>query len=222
MVARPQCKLVVISEGHQVEISRLSLLQEFTYPERVLLADGDLALPLPAACAIYLDALPGSRASHWLATTAVPVPGETWHFYLLDTGTRAGLTEGKAASPAPIWENGVALTHYGRGRVTLGATLPLSLTWSVEAEPPQVAYHTGAYLLNDDNQVVAQSDGPGFDSIQWRVGDRFITWFEIPVPSEVPAGSYRLAVALYSWPQLQRVDLAGGDNTAYLELLQIP
>lgn len=229
MVARPQCRLVVVSEGHQVEISRLSLLQEFTFPERILLADGDLALPLPADCAIYLDALPGSRASRWLATTAVPVPdtavpvpGETWRFYVLDTGTQAGLTAGKAASPTPVWENGVALTHYGRGRVTPGATLPLTLTWSVEAEPPQVAYHTGTYLLSDDNQVVAQSDGPGFDSIQWRVGDSFITWFEIPVPLEVPTGAYHLAVGLYSWPQLQRVGLAGGDNTAYLESLQIP
>jgi hypothetical protein len=72
-------------------------------------------------------------------------------------------------------------------------------------------------LLTADNQVVVQHDGPGFDSIQWREGDRFITWFELPVAADLPPGDYRLAVALYTWPDLLRINLLSGENTAFLE-----
>jgi hypothetical protein len=65
--------------------------------------------------------------------------------------------------------------------------------------------------------VIAQSDGPGFDSIQWRAGDTFVTWFEIAVSEDLSPGDYRVAVALYTWPALERIDLISGGNTAFLE-----
>lgn len=229
LAERPECSLVAVSEGHRVEISKLSLLREFTTPERVLLTDGWLAVPVPAPCAIYLDALPGSRASTWLATMATPLPdvaihvsGETWRFYDLPADAQASLTENVASQPhLATWTNGVALTQYARGQVHPGTTLPLALTWSVEVSPPEVVYHVGTYLLTMDNQVAAQSDGPGFDSIQWRAGDRFITWFDIPVPQDLSPGTYQIAVAFYSWPELERVDLTSGGNTAFLEQVQV-
>lgn len=223
LAERPECGIVAISEGHRVELSELSLLREFTAPERILLTDGRLAVPLPATCGIYLDALPGSRASRWVAATAtplaeaIPAPDATWRFYALS-----------AARPDPVparlatWQNGVALTRYERGGVVPGAALSLTLEWVVEAPPPRKVYHVGTYLLTVDNQVVAQSDGPGFDSIQWRVGDRFIAWFDIAVPPDLPPGDYQIAVAFYSWPWLERVDLTSGGNTAFLERVAVP
>ncbi len=229
LAERPACDLVVVSTGHNLEQSRLALLREFTLPERVLLTDGRLAVPVPAPCAVYLDALPGNQASTWLATAATPlpeatvhVPGETWQFYDLPAGARASLAE-KAASQTHLatWINGVVLTQYARGQIRPGATLPLTLTWSVEAEPPEVVYHVGTYLLTMDNQVAAQSDGPGFDSIQWRAGDKFITWFDVHVPQDLVPGTYQTAVALYTWPELERVNLTCGGNTAFLEQFQV-
>ncbi|RLC70143.1 MAG: hypothetical protein DRI81_19490, partial [Chloroflexi bacterium] len=229
LAERPACDLVVLSSGHSLETSELSLLREFTDPERVLLTDGRLAVPVPAPCAIYLDALPESRASTWLARAATPLPdatlsvlGETWQFYDLSPGARDGLVaEISSESQLARFTNGVALTGCERGQIEPGAALPLTLLWSVEAQPPEVVYHIGAYLLTPDDQVVAQSDGPGFDSIQWRVGDTFVTWFDVPAPQDLPPGNYQIAVALYSWPGLERVDLTSGGNTAFLEQFQV-
>ena len=221
----PACDLVVVSEGHNVETSRLALLHEFVSPERVLLADGRFAVPIPAPCAIYLDAWPGSRASRWLAHVASPFPSatvkvhnETWIFYDLTAEERARAIENPIAS----WTSGVSLLEYTRGDVRAGTRLPLTLTWIVETTSPEVTYHAGAYLLTPDNQAVAQSDGPGFDSIQWRAGDTFITWFDIPVPPDLAPGTYQIAVAWYTWPGLERVNLTTGGNTAFLEQIQVP
>jgi hypothetical protein len=230
LAERPACDLVVVSEGHNLERSALAPLREFTSPERVLLTDGRLAIPVPAPCAVYLDALPGSRASTWLASAATPlpdamvhVPGTPWQFYDLPNSAQASLAEKAASQPRlAAWTNGVALAQYARGQVRPGATLPLTLTWSVEAEPPKAVVHVGTYLLTMDNQVAAQSDGPGFDSIQWRAGDTFITWFDIPVPQDLAPGTYQAAVALYTWPELERINLNDGGNTAFLERLQVP
>ncbi|MCB8985013.1 MAG: hypothetical protein H6659_14370 [Ardenticatenaceae bacterium] len=221
----PDCPLVLVSEGHQIEISRLALLQEFTTVPTLLLTDGELALPLPAPCALYLDARPGSRASNWLAETAVPLPhvdltvqNETWRFYQLSSETRAQVVEKMQDGRQPdAWTNGAALVQWQRGDVQPGDPLPLTLLWQVSGQPPHKTYHTGAYLLTPDNQVVAQADGPGFDSIQWRQGDYFLTWFQISVPPDLPPGTYRLALAQYTWPTLERIDLAAGDNTLFLE-----
>ena len=74
LAERPDCRLVGLGHGERVDNSDLALLVEFTDPARVLLADGDMALPLPSPCAIYLDARPGSRASYALAAQAQPIP----------------------------------------------------------------------------------------------------------------------------------------------------
>jgi 4-amino-4-deoxy-L-arabinose transferase-like glycosyltransferase len=226
---RPACSFVVLSDGNQVEHSELSLLREFTSIEHLLLADGDLAVPVPAPCALYLDARPGSRASAWLAQTALPLPqadvqvyDETWRFYDLPAGERADLVQVMETTGAPVtWTNGLALVGYARGDLGPEMPLPLTLAWAVVDEPPAEHYHFGAYLLTQDNQLVSQSDGPGFDSVQWRPGDHFVTWFDIPGQSDLPAGTYRIGLAMYTWPDVLRVDLAAGDNTAFVEQIEV-
>jgi hypothetical protein len=223
LAANPACRLVAVGVGHQVENSNLALLQEFSDPDRIMLADGDLGLPLPAPCAIYLNARPGSAAGFWLEATATPLSGaevavkdEVWPFYRWTAdppGDRSG---------APTWTNGVALVGYFRGEPARGRPLDMALTWEVVAPPDGEAYHFGAYLLDENDQVVGQQDGPGFDSVQWREGDRFITWFLLPVPDDLPGGTYRTAVALYSWPDVVRVPLTDGADTAYLEVIELP
>ena len=48
LAERPDCRLVGLGHGERVDNSDLALLVEFTDPARVLLADGDMALPLPS------------------------------------------------------------------------------------------------------------------------------------------------------------------------------
>jgi len=229
LAERPECDLVVVAKGHHLEASELSLLRGFVSWERVLLTDGNLAVPVPAPCAVYLDALPESHASAWLEAVAVPlsedtieVLGEHWRFHDLPEGARAQVVEGLfSQEPLAAWANGVALVRYERGPVHPGTVLRLTLVWSVETQPPEVVYHFGTYLLTLNNQLIAQSDGPGFDSIQWREGDMFVTWFDISVPPDLPPGDYQIAVALYTWPGLERIDLTTGGNTAFLEQVRV-
>jgi hypothetical protein len=230
LAARPECRLVAVSHGHSVDVSSLSLLREFVSRERVLLTDGRLAIPLVAPCGVYLDTQPGSAASALLARVATPVQdtmletrGSRWRFAELPSDAQAQLSGELADSrPTAEWRNGLVLSKNERGTLRAGTTLPLTLTWSVEGPPPAIVYHFGTYLLAPENQIVAQSDGPGFDSMQWQTGDRFITWFNIPVPLNLPAGEYELAVVLYTWPGLKRASLLSGGEVVVLERLRYP
>jgi len=221
LAERPACRLVGLGHGHQVETSDLALLVEFTDPARVLLADGDLALPLPTPCAITLDARPGSLASYALAAQATPIPDtgvtvkdQRWTFYDWTEPPRV-------ESPAALrWDAGVALVGSFRGEPERGKDMRLVLTWEVVGEPGRV-YHFGTYLLNAAGGIVAQHDGPGFDSVQWRAGDQFVTFHPLALPADLPAGRYQTAVALYGWPDLARSWLASGEDTAYLDDLTV-
>jgi hypothetical protein len=224
LAERSDCRLVGMGRGHQVENSDLALLQEFVAPGRVMLADGDLALPLPSPCAVYLDTRPGSLASYSLAAQATPIPGaqvsmkdQIWQFYEWTEPEHA--TE---SAPIAAWNLGLDLIGYFPAELIPGQERMLVLTWQVADEPPDGLYHFGAYLLDERDQLVAQHDGPGFDSVQWRPGDRFVTFHPLPVPGDLPAGVYRTAVALYSWPELVRAELSNGATSAFLDETILP
>jgi hypothetical protein len=219
------CRLVVVSEGYSLEHSQLSLLREFVSGYDVILTDGRLSVPLPASCAIYLDALPSSRASDWLLKHASPVPdahvsvrAQRWRFLEIAEQQRSDIErEWHASEPAVYtWTNGIQLAHAEVGALRQGKPLHLTLAWYYDGPRPETAYHLGTYLLDGEQQVVAQYDGPGFDSIQWTSGDAFITWSEIPVPAKLEAEDYQIAAAWYEWPNLTRVNLVNGGNTAFL------
>lgn len=218
LAERPSCRLVGLGRGHQVENSDLALLQEFVDPARVILADGDLSLPLPRPCAVYLDTRPGTAASYALAAQAQALPGEqvqvrdqTWQFY-----EREEPAASSASGVIAGWDAGLDLVGYFPGDLRPGETMTLVLTWDV-TDRPGAFYHFGTYLLDETGAVVTQHDGPGFDSVQWRPGDRFVTFHPLPIPADLPGGHYRTAVALYAWPELTRAELAGGETTAFLE-----
>ena len=214
---RPTCRLVGLGRGHQVENSDLALLQEFVDPARVILADGDLALPRPSPCAVYLVTRPGSLASYIIADQADPIADarvavndQMWQFYDWAAAPDTG--------PMPVlasWDTGLDLLAYSPDELRPGEEMRLLLTWQA-AGPPATVQHFGVYLLDAAGNVVAQHDGPGFDSVQWRAGDRFVTFHPLPIPADLPDGQYRTAVALYAWPDVVRAPLTGGGDTFYL------
>ena len=226
MVDRPGCDLVVLTQGHQEENSKLALMREFTDIEHVVLADGNIALPFPKLCAVYLDTQSGSRASNWLAKTAVSLPTSKiqqesdWAFYDFPREQRNQLLTGQFAEA--IWENGIALVDLTRTAVQPAEMLNLIILWEVTELSPHKTYHIGTYLLTSDNKVVAQADGPGFDSIQWQPKDSFITWFDIFIPADLPEGQYKLGLAYYTWPNLERINLQNGENTYFAEEVEVP
>jgi hypothetical protein len=220
----PGWRLVGLGRGHQVENSDLALLQEFVDPQRTLLADSDLALPLPRPYAFYLDTRPGALASYVIADqgealpeAAIQVKDQTWQFYQWAEPEAA-----MPSSPIASWAMGLDLVGYFPGEWVPGQETIIMLTWDVTDPPPGERYHFGVYLLDEQGQVVAQHDGPGFDSVQWRAGDRFLTFHRLNLPADLPAGVYRTAVALYTWPELVRAELVEGGDTAYLAETALP
>ena len=223
LAERPECRLVGLGHGPQVESSDLALLQEFVDPQKVILADGDLALPQPSPCAVYLDARPSSLSSYSLAAQATPIPeaivpvkAGDWQFY--DWGE----PERGSISPISSWDIGLDLIGYFPGDPIPGQEMTLALTWEITSPAPADLYHFGAYLLDETGGLVAQQDGPGFDSVQWRPGDRFVTFHRLPVPDDLPAGTYRTACRALQRPGLTRADLTVGGNTAFLEEIKLP
>jgi hypothetical protein len=199
------------------------LLQEFVDPGSVILADSELALPLPRPYAFILNTRPGSLAAYSLADQGELVPDarlevgdQTWQFYKW-TEPEAGTSR----SPLASWDIGLDLVGYFPGQVVPGQEMIVVLTWDSTQGPPDDLYHFGVYLLNERDEVVAQHDGPGFDSVQWRAGNGFITYHRLVIPADLPDGNYRAAVALYTWPDLVRAELTGGGNTAYLQEITV-
>ncbi len=216
-------RLAGLGYGHQADNSDLALLQEFVDPQRVLLADSELALPLPRPYAFLLNTRPGSLAAYTLNDLAYPVPDAniqvgdaTWQFYEWTEPE-----QGTSSPPAASWALGLDLAGYFPGEFIPGQETIVVLTWDVTDPPSDALYHFGVYLLNERDEVVAQHDGPGFDSVQWRAGDRFITYHRLAVPPDLPAGTYRVAAALYTWPDLVRAELRDGSNTAFLQTIPI-
>ncbi|HLE27974.1 MAG TPA: hypothetical protein VI793_07650 [Anaerolineales bacterium] len=231
MAARPECQLVVMSEGARYDSSRFGLLSEFVDPKRVRFAEAGVGYLLPAPCAVYFLAANNPEAQVWLDANArlldentIRTPEETWFFYDLPAAAReAAAGRWRPDSPRGEWEAGIHLLQFDvQGDPHPGHALQLISIWQVvEARSPR-EIHFGSYLLDQDDRLLAQVDSPGMDSTQWRTGDVFQTAFHLDLPPDLAPGTYRLAAALYLYPDVQRLELADGEgDLLYLQELSI-
>lgn len=90
----------------------------------------------------------------------------------------------------------------------------LALRWTADAEP-EADYHVGCHMLNDAGMLVAQTDslprGGASRTVDWRAGDIIEDGCAVPLPPNLPSGSYTAAVVLYTYPELVRADVTGVD-----------
>ena len=96
----------------------------------------------------------------------------------------------------------VELVGFDMGESVLapGAPLPLALYWHALATPGR-SYRTFVHLLDPSGQIVAQEDGvPGqgkLPSLGWLPGEYLSDPRSLLLPSNLPAGGYRVEVGLY-------------------------
>jgi hypothetical protein len=225
LAVRPQCQLVVLQEEALAEYSQFGLLKEFVDPARVRFVEAQKSLLIPAPCAVYLAGVPPAPAwQAWLdqntrrlPDATIHTPQQTWVFYDLPADHRAqAVSQLQPGAPLGTWANGAQLLSLTRQGNLQGASLTLTYNWAILANLPpetnQSTVHSGNYLLTPQNKLVAQVDGVGFDSRDWRPGDVFRSLWELPLPNNLPPGDYQLATAFYELPEMQRVPLTGGDN----------
>jgi len=132
--------------------------------------------------------------------------------------------EGRGASmPTPSYRQEARLGRSVRlmgydlpdGAVRAGETLSLTLYWQC-LEAMTTSYTVFVHLLDAQGKVVAQQDvlpeGGAFPTIGWPPGGVIADPHSIPLPKDVPPGSYRVEVGMYdasSGERLPVFDAAG-------------
>ncbi len=96
--------------------------------------------------------------------------------------------------------------------------LAVTLAWQGQS-PMALDYTAYVHLLNETGELVAQLDRPpaGYPTSDWRVGEIIQDSYRVPLPPDLPPGSYTLQTGFYHWPTL-----AGLGETAVLTTLSLP
>jgi 4-amino-4-deoxy-L-arabinose transferase-like glycosyltransferase len=111
--------------------------------------------------------------------------------------------------------------------------LTITLEWHARA-PVDADYFLFIHVLNDWSERVAQIDVPldtgRWPSRMWRPGRCFSTLHRVPLPPDLPAGTYRLAMGIYDPHTFARLPLRAdgervgeaGDHALLLMRITIP
>ena len=110
-----------------------------------------------------------------------------------------------------------------QGQPGPGETVTLDLVWRALA-PIERDYTISAQLLDDQGQLVAQSDSQPANgrapTSTWRTSEHVVDTRTLRVPNK--PGIYRLAVAVYDLSSLQRLSVSGAsDNLALLGTVEV-
>lgn len=209
--------LIVLSDRPDADSSTLGLIRHFLRPGTrirfIHLGDG---LSIPQDMAVHLVAGDELRTLAMLTEVGQAVEGaeivtscDTWHFFT----TSGTLPTPQLAEGIGRWENGLRLMDYRLGgEQSPGGTIELTVLWDVGQNEHQEQYHFFNHLMSSEGKLVSQYDGIGISSLYWMPGDRLFTWFWIPVPPDLPPGSYDVYSGLYTWPYLERVPLVSGND----------
>jgi hypothetical protein len=119
----------------------------------------------------------------------------------------------------------VTLTGYHLNRPLLaGGLLHLTLFWQVKA-PIGVDFTVFVQLVNDKNEIQSQGDSQpqqGFYRTPfWQPGEQIIDAYILPLPADLPSGSYQLLLGFYeagSGARLQILDEAGRFKSDHLRI----
>ncbi|RME72788.1 MAG: hypothetical protein D6784_12955, partial [Chloroflexi bacterium] len=104
---------------------------------------------------------------------------------------------------------------------TGAGTLTVRLYWAALAQVNQ-NYQVFVHLLDEAGQIVSQHDGlprgGGYPTPWWQEGQVVEDAHPLPLPPDLPPGTYRLAVGLYRPDSGQRLRLVGGKDYFVVEL----
>jgi hypothetical protein len=113
--------------------------------------------------------------------------------------------------------DGYALTPV----ITPGGELLLALRWE-SLRPVEDNYQVFVHLLNANDEKLAQRDGQPVQWLRptstWQPGEEIIDRYGLIVPSDLPAGSYAIAVGLYDPVSGQRLPVSAGPRDYAIEL----
>jgi hypothetical protein len=166
---------------------------------------------------------PANGAERWLSERGY-VGGETWYGRIRVVSYTFAENVGLAAADQAWGEGAIRLAGYGVERSAVG-WLNVRLRWEAAGEVG-ADYAVFVHLLDENGALIAQHDGLPLNGYAptrtWGTGDVIDDRHSVPLPPDLPAGSYRLTAGLYDPLTGERLPLAGGDGDALtLETIQI-
>ncbi len=103
----------------------------------------------------------------------------------------------------------------GQNSPTPPETITLTLFWQA-LTPPTADYTIFVHLRNAAGITVAQRDSQPLDGAyptsHWQPGNPVITPLTLPLPGDLPAGTYRLYTGLYRLDTLERLPVANDSS----------
>jgi hypothetical protein len=97
--------------------------------------------------------------------------------------------------------------------VRAGETITVTLHWTARAAPSR-DYQVFVHLIGDNPEPLAQGDGPPvrgyYPTSMWSVGETLADPHLLSLPTDLPAGSYRLLVGMYDLETMKRLPRADG------------
>jgi hypothetical protein len=211
--------VLVLAEGDEPRMYEMpAAVDILMYDKPHRSVDIRTALVIPSGPAIYwatYDMLPGERLLSELTPELVDErillreDVRSYRFYRWPGGTPS-IPEVQPLPGGPKqWANGAQLVGYLlSGDLRPGGSVQWTLVWRANQTPvDDVYYHWFNHLIDDQGVLRAQSDGPSVLPSSWRAGDTVLNWFEIPIPSDAPAGDYVMRVGMYVYPDLVNVPL---------------
>lgn len=110
--------------------------------------------------------------------------------------------------------NGLALDT-PLDQLRAGETLALRLAWEAQAQPAE-DYTIFIHLRAANGDLVAQADSQPLDGRyptgNWGAGEQVVTAHQLLLPQDAPPGPYSLAVGMYRWPSLERLEVIQGGS----------
>lgn len=151
-----------------------------------------------------------------------PQPAFTGGFgWSWDMSFPAGWAPNPIAGPVNF-SNTVTFRGYdlNPAAVVPGQKMELVLHWLLPG-PAEREYSMFAHVLDENSQVVAQSDSNLYPALHWHAGELLLSDFPLTLPPGTPPGRYQLEIGVYYQPTGERLAiLQAGQPVADRLLLQ--
>ncbi|MDY7078930.1 MAG: glycosyltransferase family 39 protein [Chloroflexota bacterium] len=210
-------EVILLSEGDDPRMFEMPAVAD------VLMYDSDIphrsvdirtALVLPSSPAVYWSTYDVTSGEELLATftpelveARIPLRegARAFRFYRWPGGEPTIPNAQSLPGGPRTWANGAQLIGYQlAGDLCPGGTIHWTLIWRATQTPTgDVYYHWFNHLLDEQDQIRGQRDGPSLLPAYWRAGDTILNWFDLQIPPDAPAGDYTMRVGMYAYPTVE-------------------
>jgi hypothetical protein len=132
----------------------------------------------------------------------------TYRYTMGTHGERTDMLTGMERLPdGVLFANKVVFAAYDvPDTLKTDAMLHVWLAWWLQGPPPSGQdYHFTVQLLDHAGNLHSQCDHAGFPSRFWQAGDLVLSYFILPIPENLAAGSYHVQAGMYTYPDITGV-----------------